>query len=130
MVTMGCEVRAAAATSVGMGREKYKGKRRSKEPREERASRLDVLEEDIYIIKYGWSVHIDPVEEMNKIARVQVSVRLEQQLQNERQSNARNRTSNKAAAPVVAPRLTHKLLRVMAGSVVGKKLTSCADLRV
>ncbi|BBN06066.1 16S rRNA (guanine966-N2)-methyltransferase [Marchantia polymorpha subsp. ruderalis] len=125
-----CGVRAAAAPSVGTGREKDRGKRRSKEPREERAPRSDVLEEDIYTIEDGWSVHIDPAEEMIEIAGVQVPVRLKQQLQNERRSNARNRASDKAAAPVAAPRLTHKLLRVMAGSVAGKKLTSCADLKV
>ncbi|OAE21363.1 hypothetical protein AXG93_891s1110 [Marchantia polymorpha subsp. ruderalis] len=62
---------AADAPSVGTGREKYKGKRRSKEPREERAPRSDVLE-DIYTIEDGWSVHIDPAEEMIKIAGVQV----------------------------------------------------------
>lgn len=74
---------AADAPSVGTGREKYKGKRRSKEPREERAPRSDVLE-DIYTIEDGWSVHIDPAEEMIKIAGVQVPVRLKQRVQNER----------------------------------------------
>ncbi|KAG6544770.1 hypothetical protein Mapa_013796 [Marchantia paleacea] len=124
-------VKAAASASVDTGREKNKGKRRNKEPREERAPRADILEEDIYTIEDGWSVHIDPTEEMIEIAGVQVPVRLKQQLQNERRSSSRNRTSEKAAVPpVAAPRLTHKLLRVMAGSVAGKKLTSCADLKV
>jgi 16S rRNA (guanine(966)-N(2))-methyltransferase RsmD len=70
---------------------------------------------------------------MLQVAGVQVPVRLRQQLEQERQAQAveeRAHRSPVASKVEDGPRLTHKLLRVMAGKVGGRKLASPADLNV
>ncbi|KAL3693532.1 hypothetical protein R1sor_007183 [Riccia sorocarpa] len=118
----------AGASSIDRDFAKEKGKRRNK-AQNDRVVREGVVEEDIYTIEDGWKVHIDPTEEMIEVAGVQVPIRLRQQLQNERRRNLKRRTAENVVAQSPA-RTTHKLMRVMAGSVAGKKLTSCADMNV
>ncbi|KAL2634036.1 hypothetical protein R1flu_005515 [Riccia fluitans] len=120
---------AVAASSTDRDFAKEKGKRRNKVPND-RAAREDIIEEDIYTIEDGWKVHIEPTEEVIEVAGVRVPVRLRQQLQNERRSNLKRRTTEAMAGQSSPIRTTHKLMRVMAGSVAGKKLTSCADMKV
>lgn len=88
-------------------------------------------EEEVFNINHGWKIALDSTEKMLEVAGVQVPVRLRQQLEKEKQAEERAQRSSTVASKVEdAPRLTHKLLRVMAGKVGGRKLASPADLNV
>lgn len=86
-----------------------------------------VVDEEVFNIDDGWKIDLDTTEKMLEVADVQVPVRLRQQLEQERQGIEVKPQPIKVED---APRLTHKLLRVMAGKVGGRKLASPADLNV
>lgn len=90
-----------------------------------------MVEDEVYNVEDGWTIDLDSTQKMLEVAGVQVPVRLRQQLEQERQS-VEEKTHRSAGASRVedAPRLTHKLLRVMAGKAGGRKLASPADLNV
>jgi len=90
-----------------------------------------VVEEDVYNIDEGWKIDFDSTEKMMEVAGVQVPVRLRQQLEQERQVQEEKMQRNASkGVEDDGPRLTHKLLRVMAGKVGGRKLVSPADANV
>jgi hypothetical protein len=95
--------------------------RKGKNKRED----VKLVEEEVYNIDEGWKIELDSTEKMMEIAGVQVPVRLRQQLEEERAQRNMPQTVVQDA-----PRLTHKLLRVMAGKVGGRKLVSPADMNV
>jgi 16S rRNA (guanine(966)-N(2))-methyltransferase RsmD len=95
--------------------------RKGKNKRED----VKLVEEEVYNIDEGWKIELDSTEKMMEIAGVQVPVRLRQQLEEERAQRNMPQTVVQDA-----PRLTHKLLRVMAGKAGGRKLVSPADMNV
>ncbi|KAG0632070.1 hypothetical protein M758_1G301900 [Ceratodon purpureus] len=90
-----------------------------------------VEEEEVFNVDGGWKIDLDSTEKMLEVAGVQVPVRLRQQLEQERQVVEEKAQRSAVARKVEdGPRLTHKLLKVMAGKVGGRKLASPADLNV